>query len=147
MMLSFTVFGVPAGQGSMRIAPSRSTGRMIADHPKKTVQWRNVVAARAVEELGQVEGEYELMQGALALIARFYFPRPKSAPRRRLRPEVKPDLDKLVRALGDALEGVVYRNDSQIVQLRASKHYGEPARVEIAVMELPGVVEKARGEA
>jgi Holliday junction resolvase RusA-like endonuclease len=43
---------------------------------------------------------------------------------------------------------VAYRNDSQIVQLRASKHYGEPARVEIAVMELPALVEeKAKGAA
>jgi len=59
----------------------------------------------------------------LALI--FYLPRPKS--RKGVRwPDRKPDLDKLIRAVGDALEGVVLTQDSRIVQVDAKKFYGTP---------------------
>ena len=49
-----------------------------------------------------------------------------------------PDLDNFVKAISDAMNGVVYRDDGQIVQLDAVKIYAqpsEPGRVEVAVRE------------
>ena len=51
----------------------------------------------------------------------FYLPRPKTV--RRALPEIPPDVDKLTRAALDALEGIAYKNDAQIVSLIARKLY------------------------
>ena len=45
----------------------------------------------------------------------------------------KPDLDKLARAVGDALTGVAYRDDAQITRWHLQKRYGEQAGTEITV--------------
>jgi hypothetical protein len=50
---------------------------------------------------------------------------------------VKPDLDKLVRAVGDALTGILYRDDAQIVSLNASKRFAGLGGD--GVLEQPGV--------
>jgi crossover junction endodeoxyribonuclease RusA len=49
---------------------------------------------------------------------------------------VKPDLDKVIRATCDALTGILYADDAQIVDTSARKHYGSPERVEISMVVL-----------
>lgn len=61
--------------------------------------------------------------GTVYLILSFSLVRPKSLPRRVLHHLKKPDLDKLVRAVKDALKGVMYVDDSQVVDLHATKVY------------------------
>ena len=51
-------------------------------------------------------------------------------------PIVRPDVLKIARGIEDALTGVIYRDDSQIVDEHLMKRYGEPARVEIIVEEV-----------
>jgi Holliday junction resolvase RusA-like endonuclease len=53
----------------------------------------------------------------------FLFPRPKSLPRRVRHHTTRPDADNCAKAVKDALRGVVYRDDSQIVELFVSKGY------------------------
>ena len=72
-------------------------------------------------------------QGPLAIEAVFTFLRPKSAPKSRTMPEVKPDIDNLVKLLLDALNGVVWRDDAQVVQLVARKVYGETEQTRLVV--------------
>jgi Holliday junction resolvase RusA-like endonuclease len=48
---------------------------------------------------------------------------------------VRPDIDNYAKAILDALNGVMWADDGQIVQLTASKSYGEP-RVEIEIQEV-----------
>jgi Holliday junction resolvase RusA-like endonuclease len=55
-------------------------------------------------------------------------------------PAVRPDIDKLERCALDALTGVVYGDDGQVVALRSVKVFGEPARLELAVWQLPPTV-------
>jgi Holliday junction resolvase RusA-like endonuclease len=45
----------------------------------------------------------------------------------------RPDVLKLARAAEDALTGIVWRDDSQIVHETLAKVYGEPERLEVAV--------------
>lgn len=47
----------------------------------------------------------------------------------------RPDLDNIVKAITDGLNGVVYHDDSQIVVLHATKMYGTAAMVEVTVKE------------
>lgn len=94
-----------------------------------------------------MEGE-PILLGAVHVTAVFYFPRPKSHYRtgknahllRDDAPSYKaghPDLDKLQRAIGDSLTGIVVRDDKQIVAWTTVKLYGDQAGVELQVVALP----------
>lgn len=76
------------------------------------------------------------LEGPVKLAVSFTLPRPKSAPKWRLWPDKKPDLDKLVRAIGDALtQSGAISDDAQIVLLSADKQYGTP-QVSLLVRQL-----------
>lgn len=88
-----------------------------------------------------------LLRGPLVLEATFYFPRPKGhygtgrnadvvKPGAPLYPDVKPDIDKLSRAILDSCTGVIWKDDAQVVNKWVRKMYGEPARCEVRVEEL-----------
>jgi crossover junction endodeoxyribonuclease RusA len=66
---------------------------------------------------------FEPLDEPLELSVIFYLPRPKTATRNF--PAVMPDLDKLIRAVGDSLSGLVYVDDSRIVSINAHKRYAD----------------------
>ncbi len=72
----------------------------------------------------------------LAVTLAFTLPRPKSLPRRVEHHIRRPDLDNLVKAVKDALRGVFYRDDSQIIMLAATKAYGTTPGVVVTVEEV-----------
>lgn len=95
--------------------------------------WRAVVRAEAVKALDGRAG----FEGAVYVLLDFYMPRPKTVSR--LRPSVKPDIDKLTRAILDALtDSGVVKDDGQVVSLSVEKWYAldGPARVDVKVCEL-----------
>lgn len=51
-------------------------------------------------------------------------------------PACKPDADNLFKAVADALNKVVYRDDAQIIDARSVKRYGARPEVQIAVSEI-----------
>ena len=59
---------------------------------------------------------------------RFILPRPKSTPKRKPTPPAikRPDIDKLARAILDALTGIWFTDDSTVIDLRATKRIAEP---------------------
>jgi crossover junction endodeoxyribonuclease RusA len=124
VVLALFVPGRPAPQGSMKAVISRSTGRamMKKDNEGRQNSWRRLVAQHAAQvHVG------ELLDGPLAVRLEFVMPRPVATPKRRATPPAvkKPDIDKLSRAVLDALTGVAWRDDSQITDLRASKRLAE----------------------
>ena len=137
-MISFTVHGVPAPAGSKRGFANRHTGRIqIVDASKRSKPWQAVVAAAAADAMDGAE----LLQGPLELVLRFYVPRPKGhfgargnvRPAAPSHPAVKPDVLKLARACEDAMSGICYRDDAQIVREVLTKEYGDPARVAVGI--------------
>ncbi len=98
-----------------------------------------------------------LFDGPLVIDLRFYRLRPMShygtgrnagvlkasAP---TRPINAPDTGKLARGTVDALKGIVLRDDSQIVDERHQKFYGEPARCEIRLWSLALPAELIRSD-
>lgn len=132
-MIAFTIEGIPQPRGSKKALPNRATGRaMMVDANPKSGPWMNAVAHQA----SQAMAGKPLLTGPVELVVTFAFPRPKShyrtgknATQLRLdAPEwhaKKPDSDKLIRAIGDGMTGVVYRDDSQIAALKVEKRYTE----------------------
>lgn len=71
-------------------------------------------------------------------------PVPKSWPKKRQaaalagqeRPAKKPDLDNIAKLVWDALNGIVYADDSQVVSLIATKTYGPIAATVVTIIPL-----------
>lgn len=138
-MIEFKVFGKPQPAGSKRafIIAGRAT---VTDANAKSKPWK--------QQVSQVAAEHHagpLLRGPLKATFVFYAPRPKGhfgakgLNKKGLEaryPTSKPDALKLARGVEDALTGVIYGDDSQIVQEVLCKEYGEPARVEIKIEEI-----------
>lgn len=73
------------------------------------------------------------IEGAVQLELTFVLIKPKTV--KRIYPFVRPDLDKLCRAVLDALTEIAYKDDQQVVSLNANKIYGEQAGVFILLTE------------
>jgi len=145
MAIAITVIGIPVPQGSKTIRTNLSTGgAYIHESNRETLgPWRATVAAEAHRHID----ERCPLTGPVRLSVVFTFPRPRSHYRagrhqHELKPgapvycATRPDLDKLLRAIGDALvAGGVLRDDSSIAELVARKRYGSPA-AHIVVREL-----------
>ena len=137
--IDFVVDYKAAPQGSMSgIAITRPDGTpatiLKADNPR-THSYRRVVAQYALEARSRA-GIHEVFAPAevsVRVCITFVLARPKSAPKARTRPCVKPDLDKLTRSTMDALKGIMYADDGQVVDDEHHKIYGTPERVHISV--------------
>lgn len=117
--LAVTVLGVPVSQGSMK---SYGPRRLVHSNDAKLRPWRQDVASNVREEMLALG--LDPFEGPVEVRATFTMPRPKSAPKRRWAPEVKPDLDKLLRALLDACKaGGAYGDDAQVITVAVSKVY------------------------
>lgn len=113
---------------------------------EKLKRWRYDVAQTAAEQMRR--HGFDLMDGAVWIDIAFHLIRPKShfgsgKNQRNIKPKSpthhtqKPDIDKLTRAVLDSLSGQVFRDDSQVMQLVASKHWCKAAPcVVVRVKEL-----------
>lgn len=131
-MLEFSVLGNTATKGSTRSFISRRTGRIVtqADH-RNLGAWTQAAKWAAMQAGAVVVPRPK----PVMLHASFQFLAPKSAPNR-LNHTVKPDIDKLLRAVLDALTGIAYEDDSQVIAVNASKCYGPYEQCQIRVTEL-----------
>lgn len=113
-------------------APQGSKNPWGGEANPRTKPWRAAVASEAAAVMQRLD--LEPLDAPVHMNVVFVFARPKghfgtgrnagslkaNAPTHKTG---KPDLDKLVRAIGDALTGVVVRDDSRFVSLRVSKVY------------------------
>lgn len=127
----FTAFGIPQPQGSSRMVPisppcrvcQRREQRITSDNPKVPA-WRKAIRKALDAE------DVRAMAGPVRVSLAFKLRRPKGhtgarglLPSAPLHPVVKPDIDKLARAVLDALTGPAFTDDSQVVELIVLKHY------------------------
>ena len=115
--VSLSVTGDPASQGSHAIMH----GRIVQVNSSKHKAWRKAIVQEAIATLPD---DWVPIDQPCELIVNFYLPKPKTVNRQL--PSVSPDLDKLIRAVGDSLtdSGVVV-DDSRIVRISARKLYAE----------------------
>ena len=135
----FTVAGKPAPQGSKSLGKSGG----LYESSKRLKPWRSAVKAAALEA-GVTPSD-----GVVEVFVRFSFKRPKShygAGRNAAKLKASaphdhtqtPDIDKLLRAVLDALTGVAYRDDRQVVGVNAFKCWADHDGAEIdLILEEP----------
>lgn len=129
--LDFSVTGIPVPQGSMvaRIIRGRPVV-MHRDGPDLKA-WRKKIG-RIAEVHMQFRRPWE--RGAPVAVD-LLFEVPRGATVRRERPSVPADIDKLTRAVLDALTRVVFHDDAQVVDLRAHKFYSPTPGVRVRVRD------------
>lgn len=127
---TFTVYGTAATKGSS-IAFAGRHGVVVKPDCENLAAWSQACgwAARAANVPLAPAGT------AIAIDAVFTFVRPKSYPDRAW-PHVRPDIDKLARALLDALTHVAYVDDAQVVSLVIKKVYGPQPLMTVSVSEM-----------
>jgi Holliday junction resolvase RusA-like endonuclease len=139
-MSAVTLFipGIPQPAGSKRAFPfRRANGRLgvrVTDDAKHGKGWRAVCVAEARKAY-----QGPPLEGPVEFLVVFTLPRPKTS--KRAYPDVRPDTTKLVRALEDAMTGILWVDDAQITQQEAMKHYahpGQPVGALLVVREIPG---------
>jgi crossover junction endodeoxyribonuclease RusA len=123
-VIKFSVEGTPIQQGSMRHI---GHGRMIHNKAVELAAWRADIASAA-----KLAGCKPILD-PIAITMRFRVKRPKSV--NRDYPTVAPDLDKYIRGVNDGLTGVAFADDSQVVQIIASKEYADTPGVDIEISE------------
>lgn len=116
-IIRIVVYGTPAPQGSKRHV---GNGIMV-ESSKKVVPWREAVKHAW---LAHDRSRFAPAEGPLLLSVTFTLKRPVSAPKRRLWPDRRPDLDKLLRSTFDALgDAGAWYDDAQVVSVCAVKTY------------------------
>ena len=127
MTLHFRVMGVAQPKGSARaFVPKGWTRPIITSANPKNKSWQDLVAGEASRAIQQLPGGmFHTLDCGVRLSVAFYLPRPKKFQKRGSNPPhlTKPDLDKLVRSVKDALKSVAWHDDSQVVDVVAMKRY------------------------
>lgn len=134
----FTVLGVPQTKGSTR-AFMRKGMRfpVVTSTNPHGKAWEKAVALGAIHARGAGAPVY---LGAVVLEVMFYLPRPQRLAKKATPPHTKrPDLDKYIRCIGDALTGILWNDDGQIVRIVAEKAYAEAGAEPRAVITVRGI--------
>jgi Holliday junction resolvase RusA-like endonuclease len=135
--LSFTVPGTPVAKGRAR--SFIRAGHVAHYTPEKTARYENLVKLAGCDAMAG----HSPMQGALSLVCTFWMPVPTSYSKKRTAdclagrelPAKKPDTDNMLKAIKDGCNTVVWGDDCQVVDVTASKRYGDNPRAEIYVCE------------
>lgn len=132
------ILGEPVAQGRPRF--SRQGGFVKAYDPAKSRDYKSYVRLIAAQNAPDSP-----VEGAIEFSLRIYRAIPKGMPKYkreaakegRLRPVTKPDVSNVLKGVEDALKGVWYKDDSQIVGYGVlGKWYDERPRIEIMMREL-----------
>jgi Holliday junction resolvase RusA-like endonuclease len=137
LTIMFSVDGKPIGKGRPRF--KRAGGFVSTYTDSKTREYESIVAGKARVAMGETAP----LQGALSVSMYFRLPMPKTTPKKRMaslldgsvRPTKRPDLDNLNKSVLDAMNGIVYADDSQVVTIHSKKVYSTNPGVDICVME------------
>jgi Holliday junction resolvase RusA-like endonuclease len=136
-MVTFTVDGTPVGKQRARYA---RRGNFVQTYtPEKTRTYESLIKEKAIEAMGSSEP----LETPVTLYLYIRVPMPKSYSKKRTeaclngseQPIRKPDASNILKSVEDGMNSVVYKDDSQIVNIHVTKVYSSQAGVDICVKE------------
>ena len=136
-MVTFKVDANPVGKQRARYV---KRGNFVQTYtPEKTRTYETLIKDAAIEAMGASEP----LETPVSLYLYIRVPIPKSYSKNRTvaclsgseRPAKKPDIDNVAKAFLDAMNGTVYLDDTQVVELNIKKVYSAVAGVDVAIME------------
>lgn len=125
--MTFTIDGAPTGKARPRVT------RFGTYNTDQTVLYENLVQ---ISYKQQCKGEYS--EDPLKITIAAFYDIPKSMTKKnrtliadgKLYPTKKPDIDNIAKIILDALNGIAYKDDTQVIELTVMKRYGpDPAKV------------------
>lgn len=133
--VTFTIPGEPVAKGRPRATSIAGRARLYT--PAKTARYESTVALFA----SQAMAGRALLDEALEVWIDVHLPVPASWSRTkrdaalsgRLRPASRPDADNIAKAVTDGCNGVVWTDDSRIVEMHIAKRYALEPRVAVCV--------------
>lgn len=139
MRVTFSVVGVPKGKERPRVIRDKD-GKSRAYTPTATKNREQRIAKAYLD----AANGYKFGDKPIKITMEFYYPIPTSWTKRekesamegRRCPCVKPDLDNACKLVMDALNGVAFGDDKQVLYMSASKRYGDVARTEVTIEEV-----------
>lgn len=136
MNIELIVDGEPVGKARPRV-----TRQGHAYTPQKTRDAEKAIAAAYKRKYGTYQ---QAEEAPLLLNVQAYMKVPKSDNQQtrqkkisgEIRPTKKPDGDNILKLVADALNGVAYPDDKQLVEQRVSKHYSLSPHTKITITDL-----------
>jgi Holliday junction resolvase RusA-like endonuclease len=136
-MMQFHIDGEPVPKGRPKF--TSIAGFMRTYTPRKTVDYELTVRAAAKAAMGPTD----LLETPVGVYLYIRLPIPKSHSKKRKdaclsgqeKPIKKPDIDNLAKSILDGMNGVVWKDDSQIVSLHITKVYASESGVDILIKE------------
>lgn len=136
--MEFQILGTPVGKRRPKF--STIHGYAQAVKPKEDVIYENLVKVCFTQAKPT---DYDLYDKPLRVEITAFFDIPKSFSQKRVRealgggisPLKKPDADNIAKIICDALNGVAYKDDTQIVELRVRKIYAAEPSVSVLIDE------------
>lgn len=139
-MISFVVEGDPKGKGRPRF-----TYKGHAFTPKNTAMYENYVRLKASEALPEGFKPYTKPL-EVVIVCNYKIPKSFTKKKRELAingyiyPTVKPDVDNIVKAILDSMNGIVYEDDKQVIHCDVYKFYDDNPRTIVTVGEVEGKI-------
>lgn len=131
--INFTIQGGPVAKGRPRFA---RRGNFVTTYtPTNTAQAENEIQEEALKHI------CEPITAPVELLIVFYMPIPRSTSKKRAEslknaPHVKrPDVDNLAKLVLDALNGIAWKDDSQVFKMTVEKRYSDNPRTEVTIEE------------
>lgn len=122
----YVISGTPVAQGRPR-ATSRGSHATVYE-PKKSKEYKASASFQV-----KMQNPFKIEEGPVSVRLEFYMPRPKSLKKSVEKHVKKPDIDNLAKCVLDAMNGMLWHDDSQIIYLVCIKEYvkigNEPSTV------------------
>lgn len=141
MTIAFIVPGQPQGKGRARIVRIGAFNRLAT--PKQTVAYEGLIAHATAEAMGgraMLTGPVSVALSIECLVpASWSGKKQRQALAGEVMPTSKPDIDNVVKAVFDGMNGVLWRDDVLVVDLRVRKRFSTTpcVRVSVALLHEP----------
>ena len=137
-IVTFVVPGIAVGKGRPKFA---RRGNFVAAYtPEKTASYENLVKLHAGIAM---DGSNPFIEAVRCVIDVSVIPSASFSKKKRLEalsgvlhPTSKPDIDNVTKGIFDAMNGIVWLDDKQVVEMVVRKRYAEIAQTVVTVEQI-----------